>query len=92
MVWVVEKKIFHHIIDLGFERVKIPVRVRFEFEVKDGVFVPESLSTQTLFNRRALERRYPNFKELLLEDAIEKTVRDAIHEYLKQSGYLDRSS
>lgn len=88
MVWVVEKKIFYHIIDLGFERVKIPVRVRFEFEVKDGFFVPESLSTQSLFNRHVLERRYPNFKEPLLEDAIEKTVQDAIHVYLKESGLL----
>ena len=33
MVWIVEKKVFYHLIDLGFESVDVPVRVKFEFEV-----------------------------------------------------------
>ncbi len=28
MVWMVEKKIVHHILDMGFELVEIPVRVK----------------------------------------------------------------
>jgi hypothetical protein len=35
MVWLVEKKTFYHFLDLGFESVEIPIRVKFEFEVKD---------------------------------------------------------
>jgi hypothetical protein len=38
-VWLVEKKIVRHVLDMGFEHVEIPVRVKFEFEVKEGVFV-----------------------------------------------------
>jgi len=35
MVWVVEKKVVHHMLGLGFERVDIPIRVKFEFEVEE---------------------------------------------------------
>ena len=34
MIWVVEKKVFQLVFDLGFERVKIPVRVKLEFEIQ----------------------------------------------------------
>ena len=60
MVWLVEKKIFHHQFDLGFEGVAIPIRVKFEFEVRDGALVPDSLSKNVLYNQSALEKRYPN--------------------------------
>ena len=43
MVWLVEKKVVYHLLDLGFKRIEIPIRVKFEFEVKEGVFVPDSL-------------------------------------------------
>ena len=55
MVWIVEKKVVYHLMDVGFERVKIPIRVKFEYEVKGGVFVSDSLSTHTLYNKKALE-------------------------------------
>ena len=48
MVWLTEKKILHHVLDLGYERVKIPVRVKFEFEIKEGAYVSQSLATHTL--------------------------------------------
>jgi hypothetical protein len=44
MAWFVEKKVVYHLLDLGFERIEIPIRVKFEFEVKEGVFVPDSLA------------------------------------------------
>ncbi len=50
MVWLVEKKVFRHILDLGFERVEIPVRVKFEFEVVGGAYVPETLTKNVLYN------------------------------------------
>ena len=53
MVWLVEKKILYHVFDLGFEGVEIPIRVGFEFEVKEGALVPDSLCKNILYNRAA---------------------------------------
>ena len=94
MVWVVEKKVVHHLMDMGFERVKIPVRVKFEYEVKEGALVPDSLSTHTLYNKKALEKRYPQLNLASLETAINKTVNKAIFRHLKEFGLFseDRNS
>ena len=89
MVWVVEKKVVHHMLGLGFERVDMPIRVKFEFEVKDGSFVPNSLSTQTVYNRKALETRYPGLNSTSLENAIEKKVKKEILDHLKACGFLN---
>jgi ribosomal protein L32E len=88
MVWLVEKKVVHHMFVLGFERVKIPVRVKFEFEVKAGAFVPDSLSTYTVYNRKALERRYPKLNLALLESSVSKTVKNEIMTHLRECGFL----
>lgn len=87
MVWVVEKKVFYHLLDLGFESIEIPVRVKFEFEIKEGLFVRDSISFQILYNRQALEKYYPNLKSECLEKAIDKTVQKGILNYLKAHGY-----
>jgi hypothetical protein len=92
VVWIVEKRVVHHIFGLGFERVKIPVRVKFEFEVKEGAFIPNSLSTQTVYNRTALERRYPNLNLASMENSLENTVRKEIMTYLRECGFLDEGS
>ncbi len=88
MVWLVEKKIFYHIVDLRIESVKIPVRVKFEFDVKAGSFVADSLTFETLYNRQALQKRYPNVKLEFLEHEIVKTVKRNIYGYLNECGYL----
>lgn len=92
MVWIAEKKVVHHIFGLGFERVKIPVRVKFEFEVKEGAFVPDSLSTHTVYNRTALEKRYPNLNLASLENSIDSTVRKEIMRYLRDCGFIENDS
>jgi hypothetical protein len=89
MVWVVEKKVFHHVVSLGFEYVDIPVRVKFEFEVKDGSLVPESLSTHSLYNQEALRKRYPGLDATSLESSIGKTVDKEIIRYLRECGFLN---
>ena len=89
MVWLVEKKVVHHLLDLGFERVKIPIRVKFEFEVKEGAFVPESLSTHTLYNRKAIEVRYPKLNVASLNNSISKTVKKEIFKHMKECGLLN---
>ena len=91
MVWVVEKKIFYHILDMGFESVGIPVRVKFEFNVQEGVFLPDSLSVETLYNQPAIVRRYPNVKMHLLDNEIQQTVQKEIHSYLRTCGYLNEN-
>jgi hypothetical protein len=88
MVWLVEKKIFHHILDMGFERVEIPVRVKFEFEVKEGSYVPDTLTKKILYHQCAIERRYPKLNRASLDRAIEEMVEDRIMEYIRQCRLL----
>jgi len=92
MVWLVEKKTFYHFLDLGFESVEIPIRVKFEFEVKDGELVPETISKNILFNRPALKKHYPNLDFARLQKSIENKVAGEIHKYLKECGYLKEES
>ena len=92
MVWIAEKKVVHHMFGLGFEMVKIPVRVKFEFEVKEGAFVPDSLSTHRVYNRTALEKRYPNLNLASLERSINNTVRKEIMAYLRDCGFLEEGA
>ena len=92
MVWVVEKKVFYHILDLGFESMGIPVRVKFEFQVKEGLFVPDSLSIESLYNKQAVVNRYPSVKKDIMDQEIDKTVRCEIRKYLKNCGYIYEST
>lgn len=92
MVWLTEKKIFRHILDTGFDRVEIPVRVKFEFEVKEGTLVPDSLSKKILYNQGAIEKRYPKLRLSSLDSAIEGTVRAKIMEYLRQCGLFQEAT
>ena len=88
MVWMLEKKVFYHILDMGFESVGIPVRVKFEFEVQDGSFVPDSLSTEPLYNLQAVEKQYPQVKSEILENDIKRTIHQEIEKYLIENGFL----
>jgi hypothetical protein len=88
MIRIVEKKVFHQILDMGFESVAIPVRVKFEFEVQEGSFVKDSLTVETLYNRQAVVKRYPGVKKDELELRIQDTVQHEIDRYLKDCGYL----
>ena len=88
MVWVLEKKVFYHILDMGFESVGIPVRVKFEFEVQEGAFVPDSLSTEHLYNLQAVEKQYPQVKTEILECDIKETIHREIEKYLIGNGFL----
>ena len=88
MVWVVEKKIMHYELDMGFERVDIPVRVKFEFEVREGAFVPDTLTKEILYNKHAIEKQYPKIGLPSLDRGIGEMVEDEIMEYLRQCGLL----
>ncbi len=90
MVWVVDKKVFYHILDMGFESVAIPVRVKFEFEVQNGVYVPDSLSTEQLYNQQAVEKQYPQVKLEILQRDLDQTIDFEIGKYLAENGYLQQ--
>jgi hypothetical protein len=90
MIWMVEKKIFHHVLDLGFESVRIPVRTKFEFNLQNRKLIAESLSYQLLYNLQVLEKRYPQLKAEELDRQIQNTVQRKVHMYLKDCGYIDR--
>ncbi len=91
-MWLLEKKIFHHILDLGYEGVAIPVRVKFEFEVSNGQFVQDSLKFEPLYNKEALLSRYPNLDTESLDEDIVKTVEKEIQLYMESNGYLKSAS
>jgi len=88
MIWVVEKKVVYHLLDLGFERIRIPVRVKFEFAVEQGTLVPDSLTKTMLYNRQLLESRYPHLDRTRLDGTIEQTVDREIRTYLQECRYL----
>ena len=88
MVWLAEKKVFHHFLDLGFERVEIPIRVKFEFRLINGCLDPDSLTREILYNRAALHKRYPDLDSLKLEKSIEEKVDKEIMAYCQDSGFL----
>lgn len=88
LVWVVEEKVVQHLLIHASERVRIPVRVKFEFEVKCAKFIPDTLSVKTLYNKPYLEKRYPRLDFTLLDMAIDKTVYAAIMRHLKEMGLL----
>lgn len=88
MVWVVEKKIFYHILDMGFESVGIPVRVKFEFDVQYGKFVPDSLSVESLYNQQAVVKRYPGVRMVSLDKEIQRTIQREIQNYLQNLDYI----
>jgi len=89
MIWMVEKKVFQIVINLGFESVKIPVRVKLEFEVKEGNLVPDSLTRTMLYNRHLLERRYPDLDQTSLQRSVERKVESEIQKYLQEHGFIE---
>lgn len=90
MIWMVEKKVFQIVINLGFESVKIPVRVKLEFEVKEGNLVPDSLTKTMLYNTQLLERRYPDLDQASLQRSVERKVEGEIQTYLQKHGFIEQ--
>ena len=88
MIWIVDKKVFQLAFDLGFESVVIPVRVKFEFEVKAGNLVPDSLTKSMLYNKQLLERRCPSLDQASFQRSIERKADNEIQKYLQEHGFI----
>lgn len=87
MVWIVEKIVAYHLLDMGYESVNIPVRVEFEFELCAGSVVPDSVSKKILYNLPLLKKRYPALNPHRLQEAVERTVDQEIRAYFVRCGY-----
>jgi len=87
-MWLIEKKVIQHRLDLGYERIQIPVRVKFEYEVKDGSVIMDSLTLHLLYNQQILEKRYPQLDLITLDASIHRTAKREILNELNQSGLL----
>ncbi|MGD9152002.1 MAG: hypothetical protein PVG40_17060, partial [Desulfobacterales bacterium] len=85
------KKIFYHILDMGFESVGIPVRVKFEFDVQNGKLVSDSLSVESLYNQQAVVKRYPGVRMDSLDKEIQRTIQREIRNYLQNLGYISNN-
>jgi hypothetical protein len=73
---------------MGFESVGIPVRVKFEFDVQEGSFVPDSLSAESLYNQQAVVKHFPGANMESLDKEIQKTIQREIRLYLQNCGYI----
>ena len=89
MVWIVETKVFRHVIDRDRQFVELPVRVRFEYGVADGAFEQGTIEYTTLYNEASLLRRFPQITSDELAAEVDVTVRRALDEELRFAGLLD---
>jgi hypothetical protein len=85
---MVDKKVFQIVLNLGFESVKVPVRVKLEFEVERGNLVSDSLTKTMLYNKQLLQRRYPDLDQASLQRSIERKVEEAIQKHLQEHGFI----
>ena len=92
MIWMVGKKVFHLDYNFGFESVRIPVRVKFEFGVKNGILVHDSFTRSILYNKQLLEKRYPEFDQTSLHKSIEKKVDNELQQHLHICGFLKQET
>jgi hypothetical protein len=88
MVWLVEKKVFNHIVEIGSDLVRIPIRVKLEFAVKAGIVVQETLTISSLYNRQAVQKHYPCSDIDALDSSIDRKVKQEVENYLKHCGFL----
>jgi len=87
-MWVVDKKIVRHLIQRRGGLLELPVRVKYEYCVEDGVFRAGSLQRDVLYNADAVIKHIPELsKERLAADVLASVDR-ALEEELRFAGYL----
>lgn len=87
MLWVVDKKVIRHTIDAGTALVEVPIRIRFEYCLRDERFVEGTVKRDFLYNRPELLRRFTRLEPRVLDADIEDAVDRTIVEHLKFAGY-----
>ena len=86
MIWVVRQFIIHQTLEMGTERVKFPIRVEIEYQMKGAHLSQSSLRKKILYNKAFLLKRYPHLKEGDLSTLVEERVQKAIQEHLINHG------
>lgn len=89
MLWVVDKKVIRHTIDVGAALVEVPIRIRFEYCLRSERFVEGTVKREFLYNRPELLRRFPRLQADVVDADIERAVNRTILEHLKFSGYAE---
>lgn len=87
MLWVVDKKVIRHTIDAGTALVEVPIRIRFEYCLRDERFVEGTVKRDFLYNRPELLRRFTRLEPGVLDADIEDAVDRTIVEHLKFAGF-----
>ncbi len=87
MLWVVDKKVVKHALNVGVALVEVPIRIRFEFGLDDGCFAARSMQRDVLYNAEELLRRFPRLQRSALDAEIGRVADKALVEHLKFSGY-----
>ena len=87
MLWVVDKKVVKHALNVGVALVEVPIRIRFEFGLDDGCFAARSMQRNVLYNAKELLRRFPRLQRSALDAEIGRVADKALVEHLKFSGY-----
>ena len=87
MLWVVDKKVVKHALNVGVALVEVPIRIRFEFGLDNQRFAPGSMKRDFLYNRAELLRRFPRLRASEVDAEIESVVDQALVEHLKFAGY-----
>ena len=82
MVWVVDKKTVKHLLERDGKLLEIPVRVKFEYEYKDGKLVPGTIKTEKLYNQKGVVKRFPNIDINDLEEQIQQSIDRDIRDYI----------
>ncbi len=83
MIWVVRQFTAYHILDMGVERVRVPIRVEVEYQQEGQDLLGNSVRKKVLYNKAFLLRRYPQLKEFDLDKAIDETVEQEIEKLRK---------
>ena len=87
MLWVVDKKVVKHALNVGVALVEVPIRIRFEFGLDNQRFAAGSMQRDFIYNRAELLRRFPRLRASEVDAEIEGVVDRALVEHLKFSGY-----
>lgn len=87
MIWVVDKKVVNHLVQHGECLAEVPIRVTFEYAIESGAVVDGSLSTNVLYNRQFVCKRFPDLAEEALEADVQQTAQAAVNEHLVLSGF-----
>lgn len=86
MLYVCDKKTVKHLVEYSETLMEIPVRVAFQYQLDEGLFVEGSMEKDVLYNERVALKRIPILSAEKLQAEIEQLVDQALVEHLRYAG------